>query len=230
MNRDGTVAAIDVGTTKVCTAVAETKRDGGLRILGVGVTPSAGLTKGMVENIHEATEAIVDSVQKAERSSGLRIISAYVGIAGHHIQSVAHRGVATIPGHLRPIAREDVDRVHDNAKALDLPQSREILHILPRYYLVDGQEHVRNPLGMYGQRLDVEAQVVTGSLNAIHNLMRCVEGAGVQVEQLVLAPLASATAVLEEEERRQGVILADIGGGTTHIAFFLDGAPHPPAA
>jgi len=217
-------AAIDVGSTKICTLVAELTPEQDLRILGVGITPAQGVKKGMVDNIQEATAGIANSVEKAERSSGTRILAAQASIGGNHIASMNNRGVATIPGRQRPIGKEDINRAIEGARAISIPTNREVLHVLPRYFVVDGLEHVSDPIGMFGQRLDIETHIVTGSLSAIQNLSQCLEGAGVQVEGLVLAPLASAEAVLEEEEKQQGVILADIGGGTTGVAVFVDGA------
>lgn len=223
MKRTGTFAAIDVGTTKVCTIVGDMMQDGEMRILGVGVTPSAGMSRGMVENIHRATEAIKSSVEKAERASGTRILSAYVGIAGAHINAMNNRGVVAIPNRTRPISEDDVARAIDAARTIAIPTSRQLLHVVPRFYIVDGHDNVSDPLGMFGQRLDVETHIITGALAPIQNLEKCVERAGVQVDELVVQPLASAEAVLEDEERSQGVILADIGGGTTDIAIYLDG-------
>ncbi len=222
--KGSTFASIDVGTTKICTLVAEIAGEGEMRILGVGVAPAAGLSRGMVDNIRDASECIRASVEKAERSSATRILSAHVGIAGSHIQSLNNRGIVAIPERQRPITPDDVSRALDGARVVSLPANREILHVIPRYYVVDGQDSVSDPLGMYGQRLDVETHIVTGAVSAIQNLSRCIEGIGVQVDSLILQPLASAEAVLEDEEKRQGVVVADIGGGTTDIALFLDGA------
>jgi cell division protein FtsA len=147
-----------------------------------------------------------------------------VSISGNHINSLNNRGIATIPGRERPITKQEIDRAVEEAQALNLPTNREILHVIPRFFVVDGQEHVSDPVGMFGQRLDMETHIVSGSLTGIQNLTQCVEGAGVQVEALVLAPLASAQAVIEEEEKKQGIIVADIGGGTTGIAVFVDGS------
>jgi len=222
--RSEAVAAIDVGTTKVCTIVGDMDRDGAVRVLGVGVSPSAGISKGMVENIHDATEAIRVSVEKAERAAGRQVGAAHVGIAGAHIGSLNNRGIAAIPDRDRPISEEDVARAIDGARSLSIPNNRDILHVIPRYYVVDGQDNVSDPVGMHGQRLDVDTHIITGAVSAMRNLSRCVEETGVQVDALVLEPLASADAVLHDEERRQGVVLADIGGGTTDIAIFVDGA------
>ena len=222
--RADTFASIDVGTTKVCTAVAEIGEEQAIRILGVGVCPARGFSRGMVDNIAEATQCIADSVDKAERSSGTRILSAHVGITGSHIQSLNNRGIAAIPDRSHPIGNDDIERVLEGARVINIPSNREVLHAVPRYYVVDGQDSVSDPLGMHGQRLDVETHIVTASTSAMQNLMKCVESAGVEVESLILEPLASGEAVLEEEERKQGVVVADIGGGTTGIAVYLDGS------
>ncbi len=222
--RESILAAIDVGSSKVCTLVADVTPEEDFRILGVGITPSHGVKKGMVENIQQATESIVTSVERAERSSGTRVVSAHVSIGGNHTQSLNNRGIATIPGKQRPIAEEDIERAMEGARSLSLPTNREILHTVPRFFVLDGEEHVSDPVGMFGQRLDMDTHVVTGSVTAIQNLTQCVESAGVQVEAIVFSPLAAAEAVLEEEEKRQGVVLADIGGGTTEIAVFVEGS------
>jgi cell division protein FtsA len=224
MTRGGTFAAIDVGTTKVCTVVGEVTSGTEVRILGVGIAPSAGLSRGMVENIRDATESIAVSKEKAERSSGTHILSAHVGIAGQHVECLNNRGIVAIPDRARPIMPDDVARVLDGARLVSIPTNREIIHVIPRYYVVDGQDHVSDPVGMHGTRLDVETHIVTGVDAAIQNLTKCVEGAGVEVDGLVFAPLASGEAVLDEEEKEQGVVLADIGGGTTDIALYVDGS------
>ncbi len=228
--RSGTYAAIDVGTTKVCTIVGEVAEGGETRILGVGVAPSTGVSRGMVDNIREATEAIRASVDKAERASGTRILSASIGIGGSHVQSINNRGIVAVPDRARPISRDDVARALEGAKIISIPTNREILHVIPRYYIVDGQDSVTDPLGMYGQRLDVEAHIITVASSAIANMTKVVEAAGVQVDDLVLEPVASAEAVLSIEERRQGVILADIGGGSTDVCVFLEGSAYYSAA
>lgn len=223
MVRNGTFASIDVGTTKICTVVGEITDDASLRILGVGVCPAKGFTRGMVDNIQEATDSIRSSVEKAERSSGTRILSAHVGIAGSHVQSLNSRGIAAIADRQHPISGDDVERVLEAARVINIPSNREVLHAVPRGYVVDGQDSVSDPLGMHGQRLDVETHIVTASVSALQNLTKCVEGAMVEVESLILEPLASAEAVLEDEEKKHGVVVADIGGGTTGIAVFVDG-------
>src|SRR3989337_2465012 len=154
----------------------------------------------MVDNIQEATEAIVSSVEKAERSSGSRIVSAHASIGGNHAASLNNRGIATIPGKQRPITYEEIDRAMEGAQSLSLPTNREVLHVIPRSFIVDGQEHVTDPVGMFGQRLDMDTHIVTGSVTAVQNLTQCVEGAGVQVEDLAFAPLAAGEAVLDDDE------------------------------
>jgi cell division protein FtsA len=208
----------------VCTVVGDLSLGPQPRILGVGVTPSHGVSRGMIDNIHEATESVRQSVEQAERASGTRIFSAHVSIAGAHVGSTNSRGIVAIPQRDRPISVDDVERVLEAARTLSIPTNREVLHAVPRFYVVDGQDHVSDPVGMFGQRLDVETHVVTGAVSAIQNLTKCVEGAGVQVDGLVLSPLADALSVLDEEEREQGVVLANIGGGTTDIAIFADGS------
>ncbi len=228
--KSGTFAAIDLGTTKVCTIVGEVAGTGETRILGVGIAPSVGLSRGMVDNIREATDAIRASVDKAERASGTRILSAHVGISGNHVQSINNRGIVAVPDRAHPISRDDIARALEGAKIISLPANREILHVVPRYYIVDGQDSVTDPLGMYGQRLDVEAHIITVASSAVANVTKVIEGAGVQVDELVLEPLASAEAVLAPEEKRQGVVLADIGGGTTNLSVFIEGSVQHSAA
>ncbi len=222
--KDNVLAAIDVGSSKICTLVAETTPDDDLRVLGIGITPADGVKKGMVDNIQSATAAINESIERAERSSGTKIVSAYVSISGNHATSLNNRGISTIPGKQRPITEEDIERALEGARSLSLPTNREVLHSIARFFVVDGQEQVTDPVGMYGGRLDMDTHIVTGSVTAIQNLTQCVEGAGVQVEMLVFSPLAAAEAVLEDEEKEQGVILADVGGGTTDIAVFVEGS------
>ncbi|MFQ6000978.1 MAG: cell division protein FtsA [Anaerolineae bacterium] len=219
-----TFVALDVGTTKTCTLIAEVKEEGGLRIVGVGIAPSRGLRKGVVVNVEEATEAIAASVSKAEDISGYEIDRGYVGVSGGHISSVNSRGVAAISRGVRGVTLDDMDRAMDAAQAIAIPHNREIIHAIPRGYTVDGQDGVRNPLGLQGYRLEVEAHVVTGAVPPLHNLVKCVRAAGVEIIDLVLTPIAAGEAVLTTAEKEMGVVLADIGGGTTDIAIFIDGS------
>ncbi len=218
-----TIVGIDVGTTKVCTLVGEVDAEGALRIVGVGVVPSRGMRKGVVVNVQEASAAIAESVAAAERVSGYRIERAFVGISGAHIASLNSRGVVAVGRGERIISYEDIDRALEAAGAIAIPHNRRVVHVIPRGYTVDGQNGVRNPVGMHGFRLELEAHIVTAAATALYNLARCVEEVGVAVDEIVLAPLASGQAVLTETEREMGVALADIGGGTTDIAIFIDG-------
>jgi cell division protein FtsA len=223
-NQERIIVGLDVGTTKVCTVVGEVGRGSGVNVLGVGIAPSAGLSKGMVVDIPETVKSIALSIERAERLSGCKIGSAYVGVAGNHIASLNSRGVVAVSRNDRVITGDDVGRAVEAARTVAIPQQREVLHVIPRCYVVDGQEGVRDPVGMAGFRLEVETHIVTGAVTALQNLVRCVQRTGVEVDDLVLQPLASAEAVLTEPEKNLGVVLVDIGGGTTDIAIFIEGS------
>ena len=218
------IVGIDVGTTKICALVGELDRDGKLNIVGVGTCPSQGLRRGVVVNIEETVTSIAAALDRAERLSGKNITTAYVGIAGSHIASENSKGfVAISPSH-RDIVQNDISRAIEVARAIAIPANREVIHVIPRGYVVDGQEGIKNPIGMSGFRLEVETHIITGAVSSIHNLIKCVQKARVEIEDLVLEPLASSEAVLEDGETDLGVALVDIGGGTTDIAIFADGA------
>ena len=221
---DETIVAIDVGTTKVCTLVGELSEETAVRIVGIGVSPSRGVRKGVVLDIEQATQAITMSVEKAEQISGYEIDSAFVGMAGAHISGLNSKGVAAISRGERTIVQEDIDRALEAARAVALPANRQLIHVIPRGYIVDDQDGVRNPLGLRGFRLEVEAHIVTGASTSVHNLVQCVQGAGVRVGGLVLEPIAAGEAVLTTAEKELGVALVDIGGGTTDLAIFIDGS------
>ena len=218
-----TIVGIDVGTTKVCTIVAQAFDNGRLNVLGVGLTPSKGLDKGVVVNIDEAVNAIATSVEKAERVSGYRIGTAFVGVAGRHIASLNSNGVVAVARSDHEITRADVARAVENAQAIAIPGQREVIHVIPRAYIVDGNAGIRDPIGMSGFRLEVETHIVTGEVMAIQNLIKSVQRGGVEIDDLVLQPLASGEAVLSEDDKDRGVVLVDIGGGTTDIAVFVQG-------
>lgn len=218
------VTAIDVGTTKVCTVMGDIDEKNNVRILGVGIAPSQGLTKGMVVNLNEARESIRDSVRRAERTAGYKVESAYVGITGRHISSVNNRGAVAISRNDKLVRPEDLKRVLEVARSVEIPSDQKVLHVIPRAYSVDGQEGVRNPVGMHGFRLDVETHIITAAVTSIQNLTKCIRSIGIEIEDLILEPLASAEAVLSPEERMDGVLLADIGGSTTDVAVFKDNA------
>jgi cell division protein FtsA len=221
---DRTIVGVDVGTTKICTLVGEVDEERGLRIIGVGVSPARGIRKGVVVNVQEATDAIATSIEKAERISGYAIQSAYVGLAGAHISAINSRGVVAISRGERGVQPADVERALEAARAVAIPVNREILHVIPRGYSVDGDDGVRDPLGMQAYRLEVESHIITGATSSIHNLVKCVQATGVGIDALVLEPLASGEAVLTDVEREMGVVLTDIGGGTTDIAIFIEGS------
>lgn len=218
-----TVVGIDVGSSKICTLVGEVGDNGGLRIVGVGLVPSRGLRKGVVVNVEDARSALAASVAEAERTSGYKLERAFVGISGEHIASLNSQGVVGVSQRRSGITVDDVERALDAACAVTVPHDQEIIHVIPRGYLVDGQSGVQDPIGMYGFRLEVEAHLVTASSTAIQNLVKCVEGAGLEVDELVSAGIAAGDGVLEETEREMGVVLADIGAGTTDVTVFIDG-------
>jgi cell division protein FtsA len=216
------VAAIDVGTTKVCTIMGDVDNEGGLRVLGVGVGPSEGLQKGLVVNVNEAKEAIRESIKKAERTAGYKLESAYIGVTGRHISSVNNHGVIAITRGDQLVRPSDLKRVLQVARSVKVPSDHRVLHVIPRQYVVDGQEGVKNPVGMHGFRLDVEAHIITAAITSVQNLTKCIRSLGIEIDDLVMEPLASAEACLSEEERMDGVMIADIGGGTTDIAVLKD--------
>lgn len=215
------VVGIDIGTTKICTLVARVENDGRVRVLGVGIEPSQGVRKGTVVDINAATRAIGHSIDKAERSSGLEITSALVSLAGAHISSMNSRGVVSVSDQV--IDHNDVERAMDAARAIAIPHNREVVHVIQRDFAVDGQDGIRMPVGMHGYRLEVEAHIITAAASTVDNLRQCVAESGVGVSQFVLNPLASAEAVLTETEREMGVVVCDIGGGTTDIALLIEG-------
>jgi cell division protein FtsA len=218
-----TIVGIDLGSSKVCTLVGEVDDEGKTSVIGVGLAPARGVRKGAVVNVAEATSAIVNSVNKAEHTSGYKIERAFVSLSGTHIASLNSRGVVGISRRERGITAEDVERVLEAARAVAVPHNQEVVHVIPRDYIVDGQSGVRDPIGMHGFRLEVETHIITASSTAIQNLVQCVEGAGVVVDELVAAGIAAGGAVLTDTEREMGVVLADIGAGTTDISIFIDG-------
>jgi cell division protein FtsA len=218
------IVGLDVGTTKICAIVAEPGPLGGLDVVGVGTSPSRGLRKGVVVNIDSTVEAIRKAVAEAEQMAGVEVSSVYAGIAGGHIRGVNSRGVVAVSGKGREVSPGDVERALEAARAINLPPDREIVHVLPQTFVVDDQDGVREPVGMSGVRLEVEVHVVTGAVTSVQNVVRSVNRAGLAVQDIVLEPLASAEAVLFPEEKELGAVLIDIGGGTTDVALFRDGA------
>ena len=221
--RDRYIVGIDVGTTKVTAIVSEVTEDGRLEIIGIGSTESKGLRKGMVINLEQTVEAIKRVVEEAELMAGVEIESAYVGLAGGHIKGFNSRAVVAITSKNREISREDVFRAIDAAKAIPLPTDREIVHVLPQEFVVDGHDGIFDPTGMTGGRLEANVHIITASTTAMQNVVTCVNRAGMEVIETVLEQLAAAEACLTEDERELGVALVDIGGGTTDLAIFDKG-------
>lgn len=222
MKREQLVVGLDVGTTKVACLIASVVDDI-IEIIGVGVAPSRGLEKGVVVDIGRTIQSIRKAVEEAENMADVKVREAYVGIAGKHIRSINNTAVISITRSDRTITREDVRRVIEAARAIPISPDLQIIHIIPRQYIVDGQEGITDPVGMTGTRLEADVHIVLGSVTAVHNLVRCVEAVGIAVKQIVLEPLASAMAVLSSAEKELGVMLVDCGGGTTDISVFRGG-------
>lgn len=215
------IVGVDVGTSKICTLVARLEDNNKLRILGVGIEPSRGIKKGSIVDLGAATQAILRSKDKAERTSGLEISSAYVSLAGANINSQNSRGVVGVSG--RTVDQNDILRAVEAAQAISIPHNREVINVIHRGFTVDGQDGIRMPIGMHAYRLEVETHIVTASAASVENLRQAVQGAGIEVTQFVLNPLAAAEVVLTETARDMGVIVCDIGGGTTDMAIYIDG-------
>jgi cell division protein FtsA len=216
------MVGLDIGTSKIVAMVADIKPEGGFDVIGYGSHRSRGLKKGVVVNIESTVNAIQRALEEAELMADCKIREVFTGIAGSHIKSFNSHGMVAIKE--REVNQLDVDRVIDTAKAVNIPTDQQILHILNQEFIIDGQEDVREPLGMNGVRLEVKVHIVTGAVSAAQNIMKCVRRCGLEVEDLILQPLASAMAVLSEDEKDLGVCLVDIGGGTTDIAVFTQGA------
>jgi len=230
MPRDGTrmvkdknlIVGLDIGTSKIVAIVAEVKPDGALDIIGMGTQPSRGLRKGVVVNIEATMASIQRVLEEAELMADCRISEVYTGIAGGHIRSLNSSGMVAIKE--KEVMQADVDRVIDTAKAIAIPNDQQVLHIIPQEFIIDGQEDVRDPIGMSGVRLEVKVHIVTGAVSAVENVTKCVRRCGLEVRDVMLQPLASAKAVLNDDEKDLGVCVMDIGGGTTDIAVFTGGA------
>ncbi|HEX7475438.1 MAG TPA: cell division protein FtsA [Dehalococcoidales bacterium] len=217
------ITAIDVGTAKVCTIMGVLDDKSGLRIMGVGIAPSHGIEKALVANVSQAKESIRQSINKAEMMAGYKLDSAYIGVTGQSISSVNNKGTIAITHTDQLVRQEDMKRVLEVALNAKTPADRKMLHVIPRAYTLDGQQ-VENPVGMHGYELSVEVHVVTGAAASVQNLTQCIRDVGIGIEDLILEPLASAEAVLNEEEKQSGVLIADIGGGITNIAVMKDGS------
>jgi cell division protein FtsA len=221
--REHIVVGLDIGTTKICAIVAETTDDDAINIIGLGSSPSRGLRKGVVVNIESTVESVKKAVEEAELMAAVQINSVYTGIAGSHISAGNARGVVALKK--QEVTRADVERAIESARSVAvLPQDRRVLHVLPREFVVDHQDGIREPLGLSGTRLEVDVHIITGAVTSAQNLIKSVNRAGLDVVDIVLQPLASSVAVLSPEERELGVVMVDIGGGTTDLAIFLEGS------
>ncbi len=218
-----TVCGLDIGTTKTCAVVA-VEGPGGLEIVGVGEAPTLGMRKGVVVDLEETIKSIEAATERAERMAGAHVGEVFVGITGEHIRSTNNRAVVAVSGEDREVGAGDVRRVIDASKIINLPSDRQIIHALPRYFTVDGQEGISDPIGMAGGRLEVDTHIVTGSTSFITNVLKCVQRAGLEAAGVVFEPLASSAATLLPEEKQVGVVLLDIGGGTTDIAVYSLGS------
>jgi cell division protein FtsA len=216
------LVALDIGTSKIVTLVAEVTPEGTLNLIGMGSHPSRGLKKGTVVNIESTVTAIQRSLEEAELMADVKIREVITGIAGSHIKSFNSHGMVAIKD--KEVSQYDIDRVIETARAVNIPMEQQVLHILEQEFIIDGQGGVRQPLGMSGMRLEVKVHIVTGAVSAAQNIMKCVRRCGLEVRDLMLQPLASADAVLLDDERDLGVCLVDIGGGTTDLAVFTEGA------
>ncbi|MCH8040688.1 MAG: cell division protein FtsA [Nitrospinae bacterium] len=217
------VVGLDIGTTKICAIVAEVTENLAINIIGVGSSPSRGLRKGVIINIESTVESIKKAVEEAELMAAVQINSVFIGIAGSHISSETAHGVVALKRH--EVFRADVQRAVETARcSAVVSPDRRVLHVLPREFIVDAQEGIREPVGISGSRLEVDVHIVTGAITSAQNLMKCVNRAGLDVVDIVLQPLASSEAVLTEEEKELGVVMVDLGGGTTDLAFFSEGS------
>jgi cell division protein FtsA len=225
VEREAVLVGIDVGTSKVVALIGEVTREGRLTIMGHGTVPATGLKKGAIVNIDQTVRSIADAVERAERLSGWKIDRAFVGVGGPHVESLNSTGQVAVTAHHREVTRADIDRAIEVARAVSIPSNRDVLHVERRGFTVDGQEGVKDPLGMSALRLEVEAHIVSASATAVQNLTKCVQLAGVKIDELVVNGLASAEAVLIEAEKEHGVAVADIGAGTINLTMFFDGSP-----
>lgn len=224
MSKDKVICAIDAGSSKIATLIATVDENEKINLIGVAATPSKGVRKNQIVDIEEAIDAITQSVEAAERMAGYSISSAYVALGGPQIESINSHAVVAVAQPEGEIKESDILRVNDAAKAVPLPASREILHVIPRTFTVDGQEGIKDPVGMTGIRLETQTHIITGSSTSIRNLVKCVSEVGIDVSELVFSGIASSLAVLSDTEKELGVVLVDIGGETTDVVIFIDGS------
>jgi cell division protein FtsA len=217
------IVALDIGTSKVCVLVGEINDRNQIEIIGKGTSPMKGTRRGNIINLDQAVDAVKKAVDEAEVMAGLQIESVYVGVSGDHIRSVNSRGVVSVMGKHKEISREDIDRVIEASKSINIPAELELLHVIPREFVVDGQDGIHDPLGMTATRLEANVHIVTGARTHDQNVLTAVNKAGIAVQELVLEQLAAGEAVLTQDEREMGVLLMDLGAGTTDYAVFLEG-------
>ncbi|MDO8487596.1 MAG: cell division protein FtsA [Candidatus Curtissbacteria bacterium] len=225
MPKDKIITGIDIGSSKITTIIAQATEASKLNIIGVSSVGARGLKKGQVVDIEEAVKAITQSLESAERMAGYSVGSAFISTDGTHIESQNSKGVVAVSSPSGEISEEDVIRVVEAARAISLPSSKEILHVIPRFFIIDSQSGIKDPIGMTGVRLEVETHIITGATTALRNIAKCASLVGIDVDGLVFSGLAGAYSVLTDTERELGVILVDFGGGTTDITIFTDGAP-----
>lgn len=218
------IVGLDIGTTKVCAVIGRINEYNSVDIIGVGTSPSRGLRKGVVVNIESTVHSVATAIEKAELMAGLEVRSVYAGIAGGHIEGVNSRGVVAVSSRGKEISEQEVERVIEAAKALALPMEREVIHVIPQEFIVDNQDGIKDPVGMNGVRLEAEVHIVTGAVASAQNIVKSVNRSGYAVNDIVLEPLASALATLKEDEKELGVVLIDIGGGTTDVLVYLNGS------
>lgn len=224
MAKDKVICGIDVGSSKIATLIASVDEGGKINLIGVSATPSRGVRKNQVVDIDEAVRAITESVEAAERMAGYSISNSFVSLGGPQIESVNQHAVVAVSEPEGEIKPSDIQRVNDAARAIPLSSSREILHVIPRTFTVDGQEGIKDPIGMTGVRLETETHIITGATTAMKNLVKCVSEVGIDVTELVFSGISSSIAVLSDTEKELGVVLVDIGGETTDVVIFIDGS------
>jgi len=223
MTKDELVVGLDIGTSKVCTVVGELIENDQIEIVGIGKNPSLGIKKGVIVDLDQAIQSIKQSVESAERMSGIRIKSAFISIAGNHISSLNSKGVIAIPSDSPEISENDIHKVIEAAKAGVVSSDRELIHALSQEFIVDGQSGIADPLGMSGARLECKVHIVTDSIIAVQNLIKSIEGSSLNIDEVVYSALAASNVVLSDAEKELGVMLVDIGAGTTKIAIFIEG-------
>lgn len=225
MPRERIITGIDIGSSKICTIISQLTNDDKISVIGVSSVPSHGIKRGVVVNIDEAVESIAESLEAAERMAGYAVNSAFITVDGNHISSLNSKGVAAVTNQGAEISEGDIERATEAAQAISIPNTQEIIHVIPRGYTVDSQEGVRDPAGMSGIRLEVETNIIYGATATMRNLARCVQQTGVDIESMVFGGIAAASSTLTDTETELGVALVDIGGGTTDIVIFYDGSP-----